>query len=284
MLNGSRPINIKSVVPSKPFKLYTGVNYTGRELRIGFNYDNANNLPYLGDFNSWLNPTDSGKWRSLKIEGPYSAIIYSKPNFGNGELDTVETDNYNLSQDDINAMVERENVIENIQNVQYDKAIESGEMPDMSITDNIIENEKINPLFFVVSPPGISDISALGTEWIDGIRSIKFFKPRKDLYELKCLENYKFTYQPYIDDTSKTEELLTANLCKNGDTNQQFYFSGKYDNIFEPDNYNENDFEHVHFHRHAYDSQHEGVSHVTESSATTATAAATAAAAATNTN
>jgi hypothetical protein len=269
MLNGSRPINIKSVAPAKPFKLYTGVNYTGRELRIGFNYENANNLPYLGDFNSWLNPSDSGKWRSVKIEGPYSAIIYSKPNFGHGDLVSAELDNYNLSQDEINAMVERETVIEDIDVKQYDKAIEAGEMPNISITDNIIEKEKINPLFFVVSPPGISDISILGTEWIDGIRSIKFFKPRKDLYELKCLENYPFTYQPYIDNTSVNEELLTANLCKNGDTNQQFYFSGEHDNKFEPDNYNDTNYAHVHFHRHPYDSQHEDGSHVEESTETT---------------
>jgi hypothetical protein len=264
MLNGSRPINIKSITQSKPFKLYTGISYTGREFRIGFNYENAKELPYLGDFNSWLNPGDHGKWKSLKIEGPYNAIIYSKPNFGYGDSDVNIKDNYNLTQDEANAIVERAQVISDIKDVKYDKAIAEGEMPDFEITNTILEKEKVNPLYFVVSSPGISDVTKLGDDWIDGIRSIKFYKPREELYELKCLEKYPFTYQPNTDETPITEELMTANLCKNGSTNQQFYFSGENDNNYEPDIYKTITDNHVHFHRHPYDSEHEGVSLIPE--------------------
>jgi hypothetical protein len=264
MLNGSRPINIKSITQSKPFKLYTGISYTGREFRIGFNYENAKELPYFGDFNSWLNPTDHGKWKSLKIEGPYNAIIYSKPNFGNGDDGGNVSDNYNLTQDEANAIVAREQVISDIKDAQYDKAIAEGEMPDFEITNTILDKEKVNPLYFVVSPPGISDVTKLGDGWIDGIRSIKFRKEAKDYYELKCLEKYPFTYQPNTDETPITEELMTANLCKNGSTNQQFYFSGENDNNYEPDIYKTITDNHVHFHRHPYDSEHEGASLIAE--------------------
>jgi hypothetical protein len=262
MLNGSRPINIKSITPAKPFRLYTGINYSGREFRIGFNYENAKELPYVGDFNSWLNPSDHGKWKSLKIEGPYNAIIYSKTNFGNGDDGGNVSDNYNLTQDEANAIVAREQVISDIKDAQYDKAIAEGEMPDFEITDTVIEKEKINPLYFVVSSPGISDVSKLGDGWVDGIRSIKFYKPRENLYELKCLEKYPFTYQPNTDETPITEELMTANLCKNGTTNQQFYFSSETDNMYEPDtdDHKEVTDKHIHFHRHPYDSEHEDVS------------------------
>ena len=261
MLNGSRPINIQSITQSKPFKLYSGLDYSGRELRIGFNYNDANNLPYYGDFNEWLNPGDHGKWKSLKIDGPYNAIIYSKPNFGFGTTGEKINDNFNLTQDEANAIVAREKTIEEIKDVQYDKAIEEGRMPDFEITNTILEKETVNPLYYVVSSPGISDVTKLGDEWVNGIRSIKFIKDSKEYYELKCLEKYPFTYQPNTDESSVTEELITANLCKNGSTNQQFYFSGENDNIYEPDNYNNNiSGKHIHFHRHPYDSTHEGVS------------------------
>ena len=261
ILNGSRPINIKSITQSKPFRLYTGINYTGREFRIGFNYENAKELPYFGDFNEWLNPGDHGKWKSLKIDGPYNAIIYSKPNFGFGDSSEKITDNYNLTQDEANAIVAREQVISDIKDDKYDKDIEEGNMPDFEITNTILEKEKVNPLYFVVSSPGISDVTKLGDDWNDGIRSIKFYKERKDLYELKCLEKYPFTYQPGTDETPITEELMTANLCKNGSTNQQFYFSGENDNNYEPDNYKTITDNHIHFHRHPYDTVHEGVSY-----------------------
>jgi len=264
MLNGSRPINIKSVAPSKPFKLYSSIGYTGREFRIGFDYENANELPYFGGFNSWLNPSDQGKWKSLKIEGPYNAIIYSKPHFGHGEDEQDEGDNYELTQDEANAITEREKIISDIKDAAYDAAIAAGEIPEAELTDTIIEKEKINPLYFIVSPPGISDVTKLGDAWVDGIRSIKFYKPRKDYYELKCLEKYPFTYQPGKDGTSVTEELMTANLCKNGETNQQFYFSGDKDTNYEPDYYKNITENHVHFHRHPYNSSHEGVSLIDE--------------------
>ena len=261
MLNGSRPINIKSITHAKPFRLYSGINYSGREFRIGFNYDNANNLPYFGEFNEWLNPSDHGKWKSLKIEGPYNAIIYSKPNFGNGDDGDDGgnvSDNYGLTQDEANAIVAREQVILDIKDIQYDKAIEEGNIPDFEITDTVIESEKLNPLYFIVSSPGISDVAKLGDVWVDGIRSIKFYKPREDLYELKCLDKYPFIYQPNTDETPITEELMTANLCKNGSTNQQFYFSSDNDNIYEPNtDHKEIIDKHIHFHRHPYDSEHE---------------------------
>ena len=264
MLNGSRPINIKSITQSKPFRLYSGLDYSGRELKIGFNYNDANNLPYYGDFNEWLNPGDHGKWKSLKIDGPYNAIIYSKPNFGFGTTGEKINDNFNLTQDEANAIVAREKTIEEIKDAEYDKTIEEGRMPDFEITNTILEKEIVNPLYFVVSSPGISDVTTLGADWNDGIRSIKFFIPRKLHYELKCLEKYPFTYQPGTDETSVTEELLTANLCKNGNTNQQFYFSGVNDSMFEPDSYEDLSENHIHFHRHPYDSEHEGVSLPTE--------------------
>jgi len=264
MLNGSRPINIQSITQSKPFRLYSGIDYSGRELKIGFNYNDANNLPYYGDFNEWLNPGDHGKWKSLKIDGPYNAIIYSKPKFGFGGSGEKNTDNFNLTQDEANAIVAREKTIEEIKDAQYDKAIEEGRMPDFEITNTILEKEKVNPLYFVVSTPGISDVTTLGDDWNDGIRSIKFFIPRKLHYELKCFEKYPFTYQPGTDETSVTEELLTSNLCKNGNTNQQFYFSGVNDSMFEPDSYEDLSENHIHFHRHPYDSEHEGVSLPTE--------------------
>ena len=126
-----------------------------------------------------------------------------------------------------------------------------------ALTNTILDKEKVNPVYFIVEPPGISDVTKLGDTWIDGIRSIKFYKPRKDFYELKCLEKYPFTYEPGKDGTSVTEELMTANLCKNGNTNQQFYFSGEHDNKYEPADYDDLSESHIHFHRHPYDSVHE---------------------------
>lgn len=92
MMRGDINMNIESYVDVHPFTLYSKPNFQGRELRFGFNYSKISDLPFLK--NSWeeTNPSDDGKWKSLKIDGPYTIIIYDKTNGGSGDGDTNRCD------------------------------------------------------------------------------------------------------------------------------------------------------------------------------------------------
>ena len=307
ILNGSRPINIESVVPSKPFILYSALNYTGREFRIGFDYENTNNLPYIGNINEWLNPNDHGKWMSLKIEGPYSAIIFSKPNYG-----------YDISSDIISPKITLENPpIQTLSNTISDKQalcyidnnpdIKDNTLPGVNlpwgstriekakyhwaeygifeigtddekqspfICDNTNKNlDKVvikNPTQYLVNSPGIINVRDLGDNWNNGIRSIIFRYKNKDgeykeirsttkTYEMKCLEKKQLLNQTkLIDGDVINTNIYTANLCKNGYDNQNFYLFNENDDKFVDSNIYDNiESNHIHFHKHPYDIDHD---------------------------
>ena len=266
MLNGSRQINLKSIVPSKPFILYSGPNFTGRELRIGFSYQKLNELPYIGDINEWVNPTDNGKWLSLKIDGPYTAIIFSKKNFGyddiSGESDVKRDSTLDPSQlsEILNSAEEEDG-----EEATEEKKDESNDGVNIEINtydDKIKDIVKTNPINKLVSGEGIKNVRELGNNWVDGIRSMILSHKSagdNDYYELKCLEKYKLSNQPdIIKDTITHNNLFTANYCKAGNINQNFYFSGDNDSKFvESDIYDDLDDEHLHFHRHKYEDVHQ---------------------------
>ena len=80
MMRGDINMNLENYVNVQPFTLYSRTNFQGRELKFGFDYKNIGELPFLQDNWEQTNPYDDGKWRSLKIDGPYSIIIYDQPN------------------------------------------------------------------------------------------------------------------------------------------------------------------------------------------------------------
>ena len=266
MLNGTRKINVQSIVPSKPFILYSGSNFTGRELKVGFNYEKLNELPYLGEINEWLNPNNHGKWYSMKIDGPYTAVIFNKINFGYGDIsgESELSSDKIIDKDTLTSLME-----------------DSGEVSDGSTTESATNNNssKIeinmydkklkeivskNPLTHVVTNKGISDVRTLGDDWVNGIKSIVLSHSSggdSDYYELKCLEKYKFRNQQSVNSDKFVEnDLITANFCKNGAENQQFYFASDSDNKFTDSNIYDNiDSTHLHFHRHKYDEEHQAI-------------------------
>jgi len=271
ILNGSRPINIQSVVPAKPFILYSALNFTGRELRIGFEYENTDNLPYIGDINEWLNPNDHGKWMSLKIEGPYSAIIFSKPNYG-----------YDIPIGEIPSKISLDKLKEaNIEAISKELNDNDGEDNENENNDNNNNNNdnnnsnKVvikNPTQYLVNSQGITNVRDLGDNWNDGIRSIIFRYKNKDgeykeisstskTYEMKCLEKKQLLNQTKtINSDVKNTNIYTADLCKNGYDNQNFYlYSDNDDKFVESNIYDDIDSEHIHFHKHPYDIIHEDI-------------------------
>ena len=251
MLNGSRPINIKSTVSAKPFVLYSRPEFQGRSLRIGFNYVDKENLPFF-EYNRFLNKGDDGKWKSLFIDGKYIAIIFNKPDYGYGgsETDlTVTLDQITAEQD---AMLKGEEVSANNQVTQVE-----------SKNNNNNSEDGVKGLFEIVRPPGIENVLALGDDWKDGIRSIQFVTmPDGDAYELKCLE--KINFKNDIDKRGKkkySNNIYTANTCVNGNKEQQFYLTNKYDNMPDKDFtlsklYDDLEISHIHFHRHKFDDKH----------------------------
>lgn len=337
MLNGSRPINIKSVTPAKPFILYSGANYTGRELRIGFDYENTHDLPYIGDINEWLNPNDHGKWMSLKIEGPYSAIIFNKPNYGydksnlyieqnkmtlyeakDKKYPPIQTLSTTLSEKQALCYLENnpglidafkpkselgsgeDDRIEKAKahwinyglwEIGTDKEKKSPFMCDYD-NNNTLSNNTLNNNIIqnVVKSPGITNIRDLGKTWNDGIRSIIFRYKNKDgeykeissntkSFELKCLEKKRFLNQPYKQNNNRGNKwrtdksggkvknqdsgtlvdsvIYTANLCKNGYDDQNFYLTNDNDSKFVDSKIYDIESDHIHFHRHSYDINHE---------------------------
>ena len=264
MLNGSRQINLQSIVPSKPFILYSGPNFTGRELRIGFSYKKLNELPYIGDINEWVNPTDNGKWLSLKIDGPYTAIIFSKKNYGyddiSGESDIKRDSTLDPSQ--LSEILKSGEDSKDKEDKEKKDESNNGVNIEINTYDQKIKDiVKINPINKLVSGEGIKNVRELGNNWVDGIRSMILSHKSagdNDYYELKCLEKYKLSNQPDIkSDTIKHNNLFTANYCKSGNINQNFYFSGDNDSKFvESDMYDDLDDEHLHYHRHKYDEVH----------------------------
>jgi len=287
MLNGSRPINIKSVVPAKPFILYSALNYTGRELHIGFDYEYSDNLPYIGKMNYWMNPNDHGKWISLKIEGPYSAIIFNKSNYGYGtnsvgiipkltldELKKSVSNSYKdktttntISSNDNNDNDNNDN--DNNDNDNNDNTDNDNNDNDNNDNDNSDKYDK-NPTQYIVESPGIKNVRDLGDNWSKGIRSIIFRYKNKDgeykeissktkSYEMKCLEKDTLLNQTkLINSAIINNNIYTANLCKNGNDKQNFYLYNDNDDKFVESNiYDDIDSEHIHFHKHNYDSLHE---------------------------
>ena len=60
-------------------------------------------------------------------------------------------------------------------------------------------------------------------------------------------------------ETVKDNIIYTANLCKNGNNNQNFYLTNDNDNTFVDSDlniYDNIESDHIHFHRHSYDLQH----------------------------
>jgi hypothetical protein len=348
MLNGSRAINIKSVTIAKPFILYSSANYTGRELRVGFEYGKLNNLPYIGGYNEWLNWTDNGKWYSLKIEGSYSAIIFSHTNFGAGGefyddnqqtlADIQEILNANdaaaanaaatalanpIDPHDAAAAAaadaaelagdgdgdegdgEEEEVVEEVEtdldnnananananddedgeedaaaaslrrhDAAYDKAAHTAAINEMkNARKSKLKISKLlakNPNLKIIDPPGVPDVRTFGNKWVNGIRSmILRYKDKtgksieivsNNIYEMKCIEKYPFNYVENISsESSVNKNLFTANLCKNGNTNQNFFLSADSDSNFTKDDSIYDEREHQHFHKHDYSELHDDI-------------------------
>ena len=257
MLNGSRSINVKSVVPLKPFILYSKSNYDGRELRIGFNYDKANNLPYLKR-TEFMNVQNNGKWLSLKIDydesikNKFKAIIFNKVNFGFGDVD---------GNDDIDPTVDllKQSAMAEAIGDDSNNSNNNNNNNNNNNSNNSSTNIRKNKPYYVVNPPGIEDVRTLGEGWEDGIRSITFTTPKNDsgdYYQLKCLEEYPITYKDFNEKKEK-KTLYTSNYCKNGDGRQQFYLRSYTDkNILTNDNEITDPKIHLHFHRHGYDEPH----------------------------
>jgi len=262
ILNGSRPINIKSLVPLKPFNLFSKINYTGRQLKIGFNYEKTDDLPFLGEPTEFMNIKDDGKWRSLKIdydpsiEDKFIAIIYNVPNYGAGQYENEGEDTSGSTMD----LLKQSAVAEAL----GDQGDDQGELDDDD------KAKKKNSLYHIVKPPGIKDVTALGNNWKDGIRSIVFTvdKRPEDFKQLKCMEAYPFDYvtsEDTIDkkgrDTKKkqshSETWYTSKYCDNGNDQQQFYFKSYSDkNILTNKNESNMPNSHLHFHRHGYNESH----------------------------
>ena len=263
MLNGSRPINVKSVVPLKPFNLFSKINYTGRQLKIGFNYDKATNLPFLGDPTEFMNIYDNGKWLSLKIDydesikDKFIAIIYNKPNYGFNLSDDEDSDNSTMN------LLKQSAVAEALSEEEEDLGEQTEKEKE--------EKKKKDSVYKVVKPPGIMDVTKLGPEWKDGIRSISFTVDKRDgdeYKQLKCMERYPFEYITTEDSVNKkgkdikkdethTDNFYTSNYCTNGNDNQQFYFTSYTDkNILTKKNEFNVPNKHLHFHRHGYNESH----------------------------
>ena len=150
ILNGSRPINVKSVVPAKPFILYNKPDFNGRSLRIGFDYKNNDNLSFYTK-NRFINKNGEGKWLSLKIDGDYSITIYNKPDFG------LEEDSEPPISDDEKLKMSQTTIVGADNNSNNDD--DEGEPTKPALKS----------LFKVIESPGIEDVRALGEEWNDGI-------------------------------------------------------------------------------------------------------------------
>lgn len=161
--------------------------------------------------------------------------------------------------------------------------------------NNILTN---NPIQNIVNSPGISNIRELGEKWSDGIRSIVFRYKNKDgeykeissnkkSFEFKCLEQKRFLNQPYKLNNNRGNKwrkdadgnkikgqdaetvvdnlIYTANLCKNGNYDQNFYLTNDYDGKFvESDIYDNIESEHIHFHRHSYDLVHDELENIND--------------------
>ena len=148
--------------------------------------------------------------------------------------------------------------------------------------DKILTN---NPIQYFVNAPGITNIRDLGEKWSDGIRSIVFRYKNKDgeykeissnkkSYELKCLEKETLLNQPYkqknnrgkvknqASETVVSNNIYTANLCENGNYNQNFYLTNKNDDKYVDDDDIYNHSNHIHFHKHPYDIEHDELENI----------------------
>ena len=81
MLRGERNLTIQAFIRLKPYTLYSKPDYLGRELKIGFNYKHAKNLPFIPFSPVKNNKTEDhyGLWKSIKVESPYKIVIYDSP-------------------------------------------------------------------------------------------------------------------------------------------------------------------------------------------------------------
>ena len=259
ILNGSRPLTIKSNPPLKPFILYSQPNFNGRKLRIGFNYSNTENLPFIENRNKWLNPGDDGKWLSLEITGDYKVMIFSKPNFGKDENDeNMELLNEQIKKE-MEIFMEEEQLRKELGITQSVNLLFDTKKNNISKKDNIPNN--ISNLYYLAEYPGIKDIRKLGSSWNNGIRSIKFFRNvGKDIYGPMCINYNDFTYNKNKSTKlkryrrSSNQKLFDGIECQNGNISQDFYLKKAMNggetasNIFEADDEN-----HLHFHKHMFD-------------------------------
>ena len=90
ILRGERNLTIQTFIRLRPFTLYSKPNFKGRELKIGFDYKNSRNLPFI-QFDSDGNINPDGSWKSIKVEASYSIILYDSPLELETELNSCHT-------------------------------------------------------------------------------------------------------------------------------------------------------------------------------------------------
>ena len=293
MIRGERSLNLNSFISLYPYTLYSKPNYQGRELKIGFDYLYKKNLPFIKNVDGTYNPDDDGKWKSLKIEGPYSIIIYDSPNHGSvsnakcSEIgvkhkakERVEGSNKNDAATD-----EESNVGKYVDEAQSKFLCNSnpdcmwvGKTDPDSSNMNKCKPKSVNSNRMVVKAPGIASIS-----WPDGIRSVDFpyTKQNADTGEFdnvnvnpikkKCMtgfDNGKPKFYPGKGDegSSVPMNVFSAKDCNNTDS-QRFYLVNQNENV-DLDNYPEiyNGNKHLHFHRHLLSEKHDNNGNVTNPS------------------
>lgn len=259
ILNGDRPLNLESTPSLKPFILYSQANFQGRELRIGYNYKNNNDLPFIKYRNSWINPGDDGKWFSLRIEGNNKAMIFNKPDFGY-DPNNENTELANLAfEQEIQKLIKEEQAKSSEENNSTGPVNNNNSNNNASYEynfniNNLFNYEKTSDLFYFVKSPGIKDVRELGRKWKNGIRSIRFFKQvvGKDYYGPQCLNYTEFSYNKSKSRKSQSknynESLFEGSECKNGEKSQEFYLY----NDDEIATHAETDEDHIHFHKHMY--------------------------------
>ena len=293
MIRGERSLNLNSFISLYPYTLYSKPNYQGRELKIGFDYLYKKNLPFIKNVDGTYNPDDDGKWKSLKIEGPYSIIIYDSPNHGSvsgvkcSEIgvkhkakERVEGSNKNDAATD-----EESNVGKYVDEAQSKFLCNSN--PDcmwVSKTDpdssnmNKCKPKSVNSNRMEVKAPGIASIS-----WPDGIRSVDFPYTKQNAetgefdnvnvnpIKKKCMTGFdngtpKFYPGKGDEGSSVPMNVFSAKDCNNTDS-QRFYLVNQNENV-DLDNYPEiyNGNKHLHFHRHLLSEKHDNNGNVTNPS------------------
>lgn len=254
MLNGSRPINIQSIAPLKPVTLYSRPYYRGRKLKIGYDYMNLKDLPFIKNRNKWLNPRSDGKWFSIKVDRNHKLLIFSESNFGFDDSDQ------NSTEMEFRLETLQKKLEQNMMNLESNAKTNDNTNTNTKSKNIDLSNNKMQQkiTYKQVEYPGINDVRKLGGEWSNGIRSIKFLTEPDFEFAKKCLGYKNFYYQPNTDKNRRTNKqrkhLFAGYNCKNGKESQQFYLlSDKNTNL---DNYyiGKN---HIDFHKHDISEYHD---------------------------